>query len=390
MDAINLSAVGLIIQCAGIVLITSLFVFMTRSIRRAFLDYWTAGWMCMSVALVSLAMSSRPGSLVSLDYFIYFLGEYAFGFLFIAGCRNYGGGDKLGRRDWAWLSAGAGVALGLVMLLQFRVAFVPHSAILAAMFALAFRSLRSARRTRLRSPGLSVMNIALALLTLEFFHIVAVTSYVAFFRGRLPDGYLQYASVCNLILEILLGFGSLMLVMDSARLEVEATNRELQAAHDRLQKQARLDPLTEALNRHAFYSLVDRQRPETAGESGCAVVLDIDDLKPINDSLGHAAGDAAIREVARAVRSVIRADDLLFRWGGDEFLILFFNLEEWEARRRVSAIDARLSATDQLGLVVSHGLATFKRASEIERAIDAADAAMYASKQAGKRGRAAS
>ncbi len=119
-------------------------------------------------------------------------------------------------------------------------------------------------------------------------------------------------------------------------------------------------------------------------------MLDIDNLKPINDSLGHAAGDEAIREVARTVRSVIRADDLLFRWGGDEFLILFFNLSESGARRRVGDIDASLAlkqlpgAGAPMSVIVSYGLATFTAMSEIEQAIEKADSAMYAHKQSRK------
>ncbi len=54
----------------------------------------------------------------------------------------------------------------------------------------------------------------------------------------------------------------------------------------------------------------------------------MDNLKAINDGLGHTAGDKAIREVAGAIRSVIRADDLLFRWGGDEFLVVLVGLPE--------------------------------------------------------------
>ena len=60
--------------------------------------------------------------------------------------------------------------------------------------------------------------------------------------------------------------------------------------------------------------------------AGTAVIADIDNLKSINDQFGHAAGDAAIRAVATAIRSLIRADDLLFRWGGDEFLLVLEHL----------------------------------------------------------------
>jgi diguanylate cyclase len=391
MDGVNLSVVGLTIQCAGILLVASLSFFMTRSIRRAFLDYWTAAWVCMAVALFLLSVGFRTASLSRLYFTLYFWGEYAFGFLCIAGCHNYATGGKPARRHWAWLVASVGPAVGLARLsTNFSVSFVPHAAIMAVLFVLAFRALEPVRRKRLASPGLSVTNIALVLLAMDFLHYVPVISYAEFFHGALPGGYLPYTSIYDLILEILLGFGTLMLVMENTRAEVEAANRELRAAHARMERLARVDPLTEALNRHAFYSLVDRRPVGEAARQGCVVVLDIDNLKPINDSLGHAAGDAAIRAVAGAVRAVIRADDLLFRWGGDEFLILFFNLNEAEARRRVRDIEAQLARTSlpaaDARVIVSHGLAMFAETGEIERAIDAADGAMYSRKQARKTG----
>jgi diguanylate cyclase (GGDEF)-like protein len=397
MEEISLSVLGLTIQCAGIILVASLSVFMTRTVRRAFLDYWAAAWLCLAVALVSLAIASRSAHGASIYFIAYFLGEYSFGFLFIAGCRNYAEGWTLDRRQWYWLIAGGTIAIILAkLILSFNAAFVPHAAILAGMFAIALRALHRARRQRPRSPGMTVTNVALALLSLDFLHYVPAMSYSVFFHGALPKNYLQYTSIYDLILEILLGFGTLMLVMEDARQEVEAANRKLQEAHDRLERQASIDPLTEALNRHAFYSLVGTQAAGAETGGGCAVILDIDNLKPINDSFGHGAGDAAIREVASAVRSAIRADDLLFRWGGDEFLILFFNLSERDSRERVARIDARLSescggdSAGAGGLMVSHGLATFRGVDEIERAIDAADAAMYASKQSRKQRQAAS
>src|SRR5262249_26257186 len=137
--------------------------------------------------------------------------------------------------------------------------------------------------------------------------------------------------------------GSVMVVMEDVRHEVERANEELTAARDRLEIQAKMDPLTEAFNRHAFCSLVEKKQDVVKGSvSGCAVVIDMDNLKPINDSLGHSPGESAIRAVASAIRAVIRPYDLLFRWGGDEFLILLFNLTELEVRKRVEGLNTAL------------------------------------------------
>ncbi|HMG36547.1 MAG TPA: GGDEF domain-containing protein [Blastocatellia bacterium] len=388
------SVTGLTIQISGIALIAVLSFFLTRSIRRTFLDYWTAAWSCLAVALLSLGIGFHFSDFRFPLYGLYFFLEYAFGLLLIAGCQNYATGVSISRRHLYALAAAVALPCLLLRISKsFDVLLIPHAAIVAGLYAWAFKSLGASRRQEKPSPGLRVVRLALALLALDFAHYVVLLAYVRVNTRVLPLAYLRYTSIYDLILELLLGFGMVMLVMDHAIREVEDANRELIEARDRLEVLARIDPLTEALNRHAFYSLMDASRGSVDQDaSGCAVVLDIDNLKPINDSLGHAAGDEAIRRVAVAIRSVIRSDDLLFRWGGDEFLILLFNISESAAHARVTEIDASLARTrlpgleEPVSLIVSYGLSAFSVLSDLEAAIHEADGAMYARKQSRKAG----
>jgi diguanylate cyclase (GGDEF)-like protein len=383
------SITWLIVQCVGVLLIAILSVLVARSVRRTFLDYWTAAWACMVIALISLAVSVRVFEQEGFFLALYFLGEYAFGYFFIAGCRNYATGARLARRHlYALLPFGL-LAVGLALVkADFNHRFIIHASLLSGFFICSLIALSPARGRNPRSLGLRVIAVALLLLAIDFMHYVAVVSYIVWIEQQLQ--YLRYTAIFDLILEILLGFGTVMLVLEDARHEVEATNRELIAARDRLEILARMDPLTEALNRHAFHSLFEKQQEFADHNSGCAVVIDIDNLKPINDQYGHTAGDAAIREVARRIRSVIRADDLLFRWGGDEFLILFFNMNEEGARNRIERMNAALNSiqfndsSSTIPLVVSYGVEAFSSVNQIEQAIDKADTAMYANKQARK------
>ncbi|HVF90312.1 MAG TPA: GGDEF domain-containing protein [Blastocatellia bacterium] len=384
--------IGLTIQCAGIFLVTILSFFVTRSIERRFLEYWTVAWGCLSIALSALVISFRFPLLHDLLQPVYLLGEYVFGFMFVYGCRNYATGALLAPRHFRLLVPGFLVALLLSRVSpSFETLFIARAAILAVLFAAAYIGLRPSDGPGKRSPGLRVMSFALVLLALDFLHYILIFGYVALTGTREFEAYLKYTSIYDLILEMLLGFGTIMVVMEDVSREVENTNRELVKARDRLEVLVRIDPLTEALNRHAFYSLLERKHNSAPATSGCVVVVDIDNLKPINDSLGHTAGDAAIREVAKAIRSVIRADDLLFRWGGDEFLILLLNIAEADARLRIRELNAALALTRLPGsstpvpLLVSYGLASFSAMSQIEQSIDQADSAMYARKQARKR-----
>ena len=237
------------------------------------------------------------------------------------------------------------------------------------------------------TPGIRVMSSALLLLAIGFLH------YVPIFGARkglwgftVPSSYLHYTSVFDLLFETLLGFGTVMVLMEGVRREVEMANRKLLQARDQLELLVQMDPLTEALNRHAFHSLL--RRPEAGHDntvtSGSVAVLDIDNLKPINDTMGHAAGDKAIRAVARAMRSLIRADDMLFRWGGDEFLVLMFKLPQPDASRRVEKLNKILAENCErwigmpLTVTVSFGVAGFTSLTDLGQAIEQADKAMYA------------
>ncbi|NJM53143.1 MAG: GGDEF domain-containing protein [Blastocatellia bacterium] len=139
------------------------------------------------------------------------------------------------------------------------------------------------------------------------------------FDQAITTGYLAYNPMIDLMLEILLGFGMVIVLFEKVRSEVEETHCKLQDAHEKLEKLAHTDPLTTAFNRHAFYGFLNKNNEDESPISGCVGFFDIDDLKPINDIYGHDIGDIVIRNVTSAIRSLMRAEDLIFRWGGDEF-----------------------------------------------------------------------
>lgn len=382
--------VGLAIQCVGILLVALLTVSMRGSIKSPAVRYWATAWACLSLALLSLFAGVHVAAGQKIFYSGYFLGEYAFGLLFIAGCRHYATGARLDRRAIAFGSGALLVAVALPFLsADFNDLFMIHATIFAALCAVAAISLQPAFGSVKNSPGLRVMLAALVLLAIDFLHYVPVFAARKGLWGfTVPPAYLQYTSIVDLILEILLGFGTIMVLLEGVRREVEATNYKLTQAHDQLEMTARMDPLTEALNRHAFHSLLSRgEGGEEQDVDGCVAIIDIDNLKPINDTLGHNVGDKAIRAVARAVRSLIRADDMLFRWGGDEFLVLMFKLDQKEARRRMETLNSILESNAEKWLSaparvsVSVGVWGFESLNDLGGAIERADKAMYSAKE---------
>ncbi|MDX6577033.1 MAG: diguanylate cyclase, partial [Blastocatellia bacterium] len=383
------ASVGLAIQSVGILLVALLSMSMRGSIKSASLKCWTRAWLSLSMALLCLFLGFHIVTGHMPFYSAYFFGEYAFGLMFIGGCRYLASGVGMTHRGYLMLIPAALVAIALPWLsADFNDLFMVQAIIMAGLFATSFIALWPALRKQ-SSPGLRIMAAALILLTINFLH------YLPAFGARkgvwgmvVPLAYLQYTSIFDLILEILLGFGTIMVLLENVRSEVEATNRELTIARDKLELMARMDPLTEALNRHAFHSLLSRDAANLdATVDGCVAVIDIDNLKPINDTLGHSVGDKAIRAVARAVRSLIRADDMLFRWGGDEFLVLMFKLHEEEASRRMRSLNTILAENGRqwtsapVTITVSSGVCGFESLKDLGPAIERADQAMYGSRQ---------
>ncbi|HEX8169961.1 MAG TPA: diguanylate cyclase [Thermoanaerobaculia bacterium] len=108
-------------------------------------------------------------------------------------------------------------------------------------------------------------------------------------------------------------------VRDLARMK-----RELETANRDLERLTLIDPLTELLNRRGLQQALSRevQHLTRGAESSAVLVVDLDDFKQINDSLGHAAGDVVLKEVGRRLRTSVRGIDFAGRVGGDEFMLL--------------------------------------------------------------------
>jgi diguanylate cyclase len=384
----NISITGSTIQCAGVFLMAMLCGFLRKFIPRTSLKYWFWAWLCLSFALAAISVAFRIPAARYFLFPVYYLFEYVFGFLVFAGCRYFATKTTLNRNDIKSFIPFFIIAILLSLLpVHYNFKFIPHYLVIALLFYKSYRALIPAKKIKRPGPGLLVISSSLLLLTLNFLHYIPIFGYVLFL-GKLPFLYLDYSPIYDLLLELLLGFGMIMVIMEDMQGEVETINRELLKTRDQLEILARHDPLTEALNRHAFYSLMNNNGSNRfAGDSGCVAVIDIDNLKPINDVYGHAAGDAAIREVARCLRSVVRADDMLFRWGGDEFLLLLFNIKAQEAEKRISSLNLcfdSLQGNEKVQptqLIFSFGIASFAHFADINKAIEYADTLMYASKQ---------
>jgi diguanylate cyclase len=175
------------------------------------------------------------------------------------------------------------------------------------------------------------------------------------------------------------------------RLRLQAQRADLGAALQRIQALATRDDLTGLLNRRAVIERLHLELRERERQPRLAVALiDLDHFKRINDSFGHAGGDTVLRRFAEIARTEVRDDDVVARWGGEEFLLMMSGADAEQALRSLARIRERLHATPidevERGLVItfSAGVAECDDDADLERAIERADAAMYRAKQTGR------
>jgi diguanylate cyclase (GGDEF)-like protein len=172
----------------------------------------------------------------------------------------------------------------------------------------------------------------------------------------------------------------------------QAALQTLRDAFTTVRTRASTDPLTGLMNRASFDRVLPEAlaRAERTGSEAALLFMDLDGFKGVNDKSGHSTGDALLKEVARRVTSSVRDDDLLARYGGDEFVVLLDSLPD---RQVIQAIATRIIDTlsapiclegEQIRLSISIGVALFPdHAREARELVLRADAAMYWAKHEG-------
>ena len=377
MNTIDFSPVAVSFQAVGTLLLSLMLAQIGRIYAWRYARAWALAWFAMFLALLAVrGYVYEPVPLMSISYLV---GEWAFLVLLYSGCRELACGVPLSTRYVAYATP-ALIATAAVMAHfapSFNDLFTVQAAIVAAGILASWIILRLTPQNR-RSTGWRTLRLALVLLALLY--AVYVPLYFIHTHLREVD-FLPYSSLADLLLAVFLGFTMVLTTAEEANHGLKEALAKLEEARAQLEQKVHTDPLTEALNRHAFYSM-------QPGEAGVVVMIDVDNLKRINDEIGHVAGDAVIRATANAVRTLIRADDLLFRWGGDEFVAIVPNMNLDAVRERLGPLDdgiqARISASGPtMKFHISWGVSEFDTEHSLDQAIKLADQEMYATRAAG-------
>ena len=178
---------------------------------------------------------------------------------------------------------------------------------------------------------------------------------------------------------------SLINDMQDLRTELAETKNRL----GELEQLADRDPLLNILNRRAFARELDKALAMIArhGMKASLVFIDLNDLKVINDTMGHGAGDAALMHVAALIEANIRQTDAVARLGGDEFGVLLFQTGQQQAEMKASEVAELIAASpilfkDQaMTARISWGAVEIEKGYSAEQAMEIADSAMYEAKK---------
>jgi diguanylate cyclase (GGDEF)-like protein len=397
------SFIGILVQLGGELLLLLLFVLLRRYVlRRAYFTAWTLAWASGAVAI--LALSVRYVLLPSLGraplddgttaagllYFVYQVAKLSSLALFVSGTATYVIGSRFqGSRR---LVMAALVAYSVLSVLAARADLhqlviwqAPVAVVcLGACSALLF-TLPASRRT-MGSVGGGAAFTILAVLWLVYGVAFNLAGHGA--GPAWAAAIVHFNTYFDLLLNFALGFAMVVLLMEDAKREVDDAQAELRVQHDQLQRAALFDSLTDSLNRTAFAQGVGLDMAR--GTYGTVVIADLDNLKAVNDAHGHAAGDLLLRQCAEALRGTLRPYDKLYRWGGDEFLLII-------PGARGEAVEARLrevlretpplpirGSEGSVKLEVSLGTSDYTSAEGLDECIQLADQAMYRQKHARK------
>lgn len=177
---------------------------------------------------------------------------------------------------------------------------------------------------------------------------------------------------------------TLMGEVDRLRVELE----QMRSQFESIQALADQDALVPILNRRAFVREMSRilDFGERYDLTASIVYFDLNGFKAVNDSHGHAAGDAVLRHVARILTDNVRESDVIGRLGGDEFGLIMAKADREAAERKAAFLAAELASTpfewngQKIALSMTHGVHVFQKGENVDGAMENADRAMYTAK----------
>jgi diguanylate cyclase (GGDEF)-like protein len=259
--------------------------------------------------------------------------------------------------------------------------------LLALVFYLILRSITGLGATLPVWPIVLLATLIGAAVTVYILYVLLAPVSLA---SRALRDYLEHGTVPGLPTDFTDDAGQLMSDVQRA---VERTNQIFSKLKE-LEELSTKDRLTGAHNRTGFDQRIaeDAARVERSGNTMMLAVLDVDWFKSINDQYGHSAGDACLKHVADVIQRNIRETDWVARWGGDEFALVLWDVEDSSAAHKtlqritkdLSEHPVRLPQGNEMRLTVSVGACSYESGEDVRKLFVDADRALYQAKCEGR------
>ncbi|MDQ3170208.1 MAG: GGDEF domain-containing protein [Acidobacteriota bacterium] len=368
-----------LIAAAGAAIVAGLLFLLYLNRRRTYVFLWILGWLLIAGGMVLLGDQSRLGGDLPRFAGVYQTTSVLSALAFAISASAVGGTLTWTMRHTigavllgGWLAFGT-PAFGATG------ALVPGYLVAAtALGAASLAFARVAKRDTYTGAGL--MAIGFGIVTITNLWMIRAVALVS------PEIALRLLAL-NFVSYAIVALGMHLLIFEDTTKELRLANKRLELAREELRDLALTDALTGAYNRRFFDEIIAREleRHRRSSEPLSVVFIDIDKFKTVNDEHGHSVGDTLLRDVCEFLKRKLRETDYVFRWGGDEFVVLM-SCPVLEASRRMAALEAEYEAAPLVtalggGVGLSIGCAEAAPGTkDINPVIAAADADMYMKK----------
>ena len=361
------------IQEIGALLFGMVFLFLYRQSRAIYFGLWSIAWVLRFLAAIfgyELLLTGDAGWLAPYATF-----EFAFVIVLISAARAGFASDF---KDWQTvlrLIAILPIFVALVYAVGLRTGLLgyhaSHALVLSFVYLYNFLTLR-------RHQGLGNRFFRFSLLVLSALFLEHFVIFVYLYNsGTEWIRYLHHETYVDFALHSCLVFAAMAMWSESQIDRIKELGAELDHLRREVRHSMDLDLLTGLLNQAAL----GRRIEEHEAYQGVVAVCDMDNFREINNRYGHLVGDEVLRNIGNLLQASIRHEDEAFRWGGDEFVILFHNQRAEVARKRMTEIETRLLDFKVRGLgalPISFSWGTAETDGRpVREALDEADQTMF-------------
>jgi len=383
MGTAGTELISVTVQVLGACLFCSIFAFLWHRSGVVYFGLWSLAWLAEALALLVRGFydsSQRP-----LWLYLYAGFVFVFVIVLVAAAQAGLSGRKADWRTPLKMLVFFPIFLLLVFLLSQKGGSAGYQALQGAVFS-AIYFYNFAVVGGYKGAGGNLFRLSLFCLSLLY--VQQAVGFLYFYFAGIGSDWVGYRDY-NRLAEFTLGAGLTFFAL-AMWIEIQTQRiAEIASEMDRIRRESLanqdLDNLTGLLNQAALAKRME----DPAGFTGVVAVCDMDNFKDVNDRYGHLVGDETLRNIGHLIRSSVRAEDEAFRWGGDEFVILFHNQNEEVVRSRMRGIEGRLRDFRVRGygaLSISFSWGTAESAARgLRETLDAADQQMYAFKRERKK-----